>query len=78
MDQQEAPKSFVQIIFDDIGSTNMIYQVIQATPMQVLALAEYLHFLGENGLIQERVKEAQKAQQNKIIVPGMDVPDLPK
>lgn len=75
----ELPKSFVQIVFADVGSVVMVNQQIQATPMQVLALAEYLQFIGKNGLMQEYHKQQeemqQKAQQNKILTPGMELPN---
>lgn len=71
--QQEQPKSFIQIVFKDIGSVEFNAMMDGIVPMQLLALAEYLHFLGESGLVQEKVKEAQRAQQNKIVVPGIEV-----
>lgn len=74
MDQQEQPKSFIQVIFKDIGSVEFNIMMDGIVPMQLLAIAEYFHFLGESGLVQEKVREAQQAQKNKIVVPGMELP----
>ena len=78
MDQQLPPKSYIQFVFKDIGSIEFVANMDGVVPLQLFAISDYLHFMAENGLMQEKVREAQRAQQNKIVVPGMDVPDLPK
>ena len=81
MDEQ--PKSFIQVIFEDVGSVLMpIPPIINATPLQVLACAEYLHIIGESGLLQEHNRKMQEEQRvmerKKIIVPGMNDEELMK
>jgi hypothetical protein len=72
----EQPKSFIQIIFSDVGSTLFEAQMNGVTPLQILALAEYLHFIGESGLSKQQVEQEQRKARGKIVVPGSDLSNL--
>lgn len=70
---EEQPKSFIQIIFTDVGSTLFDAQIGNVTPLQILALAQYLQFMGEAGLARQEMQRDQVKQRNKIVVPGFGI-----
>lgn len=77
VDEQEKPKSYVMVVFEEVGSTNLNFMAEGVTPLQLLALANYLELKGKNALIQqENAREEQKVAQqlsvprDKIIIPS--------
>lgn len=66
---QQAPQSYIQIVFQDIGSTIFNMNVDGVTPLQFLAVAEYFRIYGEMLVMKQQAKEAAEAQRNKIAVP---------
>jgi hypothetical protein len=75
-ENKNQPNSFIQVIFSDVGSVLFSMTTDGVTSLQMLALAEYLHILGEAGLLQEQVNQKQKAQQNRIVIPGTELPNI--
>lgn len=76
MEQKEAPKSFIQVVFSDVGSVLFDMQVDGVVPLQFLALGDYLRMLGEAGIARQEAQRSQVAQRNKIVVPGMNDEEL--
>ena len=75
--QPQPPKSFILIVFEDFNSVaikNM--NTDSASPLQVIAAAEYLEILAKNVLVNQ-INQALEAQRNaslsvpknQIIVP---------
>ena len=74
--EQEKPKSFIQIIFVDVGSVVFSAQVDGVVPLQFLAIAEYFRIMGEVGIARQEQQKAQEMQRNKIAVPGVSNEEL--
>lgn len=72
MEEQKQPESFIQVIFSEVGSTIFNAQIGSVTPLQVLALAHYLQFIGEAGLAKQEMDRQAAEQRNKIMVPGIN------
>ena len=70
--EQEKPKSFIQIIFSDVGSVVFSAQEDGVVPLQFLAIAEYFRIMGEVGI----ARQEREAQRNKIAVPGVSNEEL--
>lgn len=68
MDQQ-TPQSYIQIIFKEPGSVLFDAQVSGITPLQFLAVAEYLRLLGEAGFLREQAQRQMEEERHKIAVP---------
>lgn len=70
MNEKELPKSFILVQFADIGSANIVNAQFEGvTPLQVLALSEYLQLIGKQKLLVDMTeREAQMAEQ-KLSVP---------
>ena len=51
--KQEQPKSYVFVAFADVGSVVLTAQFESVTPLQVLALAQYLELKGKSALMEE-------------------------
>ena len=80
-DEVVAPKSFIQVVFAEIGSVIMpTPPIINCTALQALAFAEYLRIMAESGVKQEHNRIVQAEQQvkdrKKILVPGLSDSDL--
>jgi hypothetical protein len=75
MEKSEAPESYVQIVYKEVGSAEFAPSIVGVTPMQLFAIAEYLRFVGEMMLVREMSRNEETARRNKIIVPGVS-PDL--
>lgn len=74
--QPEQPASFIQVIFKEYGS--VVFQISvgsQVSPLQMIALGNYLVRLGEHEIdkafAQQDMRQAEKAQRERIFVPGM-------
>ena len=78
MDEQNKPKSFIQIVFADVGNVFFDMQIDGVVPLQFLAVAEYLRILGEAGIARQETQRAQETQRKKIMVPGMNDEELMK
>lgn len=68
MDQQ-TPQSYIQIIFKEPGSVLFDAQVSGVTPLQFLAVGEYLRLLGEAGFLREQAQRQMEEERHKIAVP---------
>ena len=80
-DEVVVPKSFIQVVFAEIGSVIMpTPPIINCTALQALAFAEYLRIMAESGVKQEHNRIVQAEQQvkerKKILVPGLSDSDL--
>lgn len=65
MDEQEKAKSYVIVTFSDIGSVVMSVTMDGVTPLQIIALAQYLEVKGKNELIRtENERMEQEAIKN--------------
>jgi len=70
--QKEQKDSIIVIKFAEIGSVMMDVQFVNVTPMQILALSEYLKVYGQQGLMQDQIRQAQQEKEKKIVVPSLD------
>jgi hypothetical protein len=64
--------SIIVIRFADIGSALFDAQIDNVTPIQLLAIAEYLRIRGEASLIQAEMESQRRAQMTKIATPGSE------
>lgn len=67
-EQPTNPTSFIQIVFKEEGSTLFDANFSGVTPLQLLAIGEYIKIMGENML----KKANEQRERNKIQVPGVD------
>jgi hypothetical protein len=68
--ENKEPESYIQIVFKEIGSVEFMPNIHGVSPMQVLAIAEYLKLIGQSMFYQELRQQEAEAQRNKIVVPG--------
>lgn len=75
----EQPKSYIQVIFEDVGSAVFTMNLTGVTSGQLFAVAERLRLQAEIAVMQELEKQQAeartKAAQNSILVPGTRLPD---
>lgn len=69
-----APESFVVIRFEQLGSV-VFNSNIQATPLQLLAVAAWLEVRAKNMLVQEENRRAEEEAQRTIARPKLVLPD---
>jgi hypothetical protein len=69
MDNKE-PESYIQIIFKETNSVEFMPNIHGVSPIQVLAIAEYLKLIGQSMFYNEFRQQEADAQRNKIVVPG--------
>ena len=74
-DQPKMPKSFVQVIFADVGSVIFEAKMDGITPMQLLALAGYFELRAKNELVRMENARIEQEEQQKLSVPKLVVPD---
>jgi len=73
VDEKQQNDSIIVIKFAEPGSVVFNAQFINVTPMQILALAEYMRIHGEQAVIREEIMRAQQQKEQQIIVPKMNV-----
>jgi len=79
--KQELPRSFIQVMFADMGSVIMpTPPIVNCTSLQALAFAEYLKIMAEASVKLEHNKVAEEKQRvenrKKILVPGINESEL--
>lgn len=68
-----APESFIVIRFEQLGSV-VFTTNIQATPLQLLAVAAWMEVKAKNMLIQEENHRAEEEAQKAIARPKLVLP----
>lgn len=69
-----APESYIVIRFEQMGSV-AFNSNIQATPLQLLAVAAWLEVKAKNMLIQEENRRAEEEAQHTIARPKLMLPN---
>jgi len=70
MQKELEKESIIVVKFDQIGSVILETSFQNVTPLQILAVAEFLRIRGEAATIQQEMQQAQAQQMKKIAVPG--------
>lgn len=68
--EEEKKPSFVLVRFSEVGSVVLNVQFENVTPLQVIALAEYLSVKGKNQLIIEENARAEREREMSLAVPS--------
>jgi hypothetical protein len=68
--EEEKQKSFVFVQFAEVGSVVLNVQFENVTPLQVIALAEYLGVKGKNQLVLEENARAEREREMSLAVPS--------
>lgn len=66
-------RSFVLVIFNDVGSVMKAVAMSNVIPEQLMALGAELEMMGKNGIIQARRQQAEQKHQGKIVVPKANI-----
>lgn len=76
MSDEEKKKSYFYIEFEDVGSAKFEVKLENITPIQMLAMAEWMRFEAEYQLQMEKAVQLQQkmqdAQMKKLFVPGQE------
>jgi hypothetical protein len=81
MDEQiNQPESYIQIVFKEVNSVEFMEgmppRIFGVSSLQLFAVAEYLRITAERDYIRKLDEFDARMQQNKIVVPGMDLDHL--
>ena len=72
-EEQAQPQSFIQIVFNEFGSTFFDMNIGKVTPLQIYALIGHLKMMADLQLEQEmKQRMAQEAKQNVAVPESMD------
>jgi len=66
-------RSFVLVVFNDVGSVMKAVAMSNVIPEQLMALGAELEMMGKNGIIQARRQQAEQEHQGKIVVPKANI-----
>jgi hypothetical protein len=73
MNEQDKPKSpaksFIFVAFADVGSVLLNVQYENVTPLQILALADYLMTVGKSKLLLEMQAREEEMANQKLAIP---------
>lgn len=69
----EPQKSYVMVQFAEIGSVIFKVNIEGVTPLQLIAIAEYLSLKGKNDLVRQENERVEHEQQMKLLVPDKSI-----
>ena len=71
--EQEEPKSFIIVEFDDVGSAVFKMNAHGVTPMQLLLIGDYLQLKAKDQILAQEHAIREQQEQEKIKVPDSKI-----
>lgn len=69
-EENNLPKSFVLVVFENLNSVNIVNMNTDGvSPLQLIAAAQYLELLGKNTLVAQINERLEMQRQQNLSVP---------